>query len=175
MPLKFLVIFFMVSLTSIATAQDDDLFKSSTIPFELKLKTNAVVRYDKVDIIVEDYNNFTYKRKRLVTVFNKGGITHQGTVESYDDHIKIKTLEAKIYDKNGEEIKKFKERDFEDVSAVSGATLYSDDRIKYLDYTPVNYPYTILYEVEIEYNSTAFFPRWNPIGGFYVSVQNSRI
>ncbi len=163
----------LMSLSTVAIAQEDDLLKSSTIPSELRLKSNAVIRYDKTDIEVKAYNKFIYKRKRIVTVFNKNGIRHQGASESYDKNRKIKTLEAKIYNKSGKEIKKFKEKDFEDESAVSGGTLYSDNRVKYLDYTPVNYPYTIVYEVEIEYNSTAFFPSWSPINGFYVSTQNS--
>lgn len=154
-------------------AQEDDLFKSLTIPKELIHKSNAVVRYDKTDIEVKAYNKFIFKRKRIVTVFNEIGISDQGSVESYDKNRKIKFIEARVYDQNGNEIKKFKERDFEDVSAVSGGTLYSDNRVKYLDYTPINYPYTLLYEVEVEYNSTAFFPSWTPINGFYVSTQNS--
>lgn len=154
-------------------AQEDDLFKSSTIPIDLKTKSNAVVRYDKTDIEVKAYNKFIYKRTRLVTVFNEIGISDQGTVQSYNNNQKIKLLEAKVYDQNGKEIKKFKERDFEDVSAVIGGTLYTDNRMKYLDYTPIKYPYTLLYEVEVEYNSTAFFPSWTPINGFYVSTQNS--
>ena len=173
MPFKFLTMLCLMFWSSAAIAQDDDLFKSSTVPLQLHTKSNAVIRYDNVTIEVKAFNKFIYKRKRIVTVFNEGGIRYQGTVESYDEHLKIKSLQAKIFDENGKEIKKFKERDFEDVSAVSGGTLYSDNRVKYLDYTPISYPYTVLYEVEVEYNSTAFFPSWRPIEGFYVSTQNS--
>ncbi|WP_298900233.1 DUF3857 domain-containing protein [uncultured Psychroserpens sp.] len=173
MPFKFLTTLCLMLLSSVVIAQDDDLLKSSTIPLHLYTKSNAVIRYDNVAIEVKAYNKFLYKRKRIVTVFNEEGIRYQGTVESYDEHIKIKSLEARVFDKNGKEIKKFKERDFEDVSAVSGGTLYSDNRVKYLDYTPISYPYTVLYEVEVEYNSTAFFPSWRPIEGFYASTQNS--
>ena len=173
MSYRFLVMLLLMSLSTVAIAQEDDLLISTIIPSELRIKSNAVIRYDKTDIEVKAYNKFIYKRKRIVTVFNESGIGHQGTVQSYDKNRKIKTLEAKIFDKNGKEIKKFKEKDFEDVSAVSGGTLYSDNRVKYLDYTPINYPYTLVYEVEVEYNSTAFFPGWRPISGFYVSTQNS--
>ncbi|WP_431137144.1 DUF3857 domain-containing protein [Psychroserpens mesophilus] len=173
MPYRFFVTFVVLSLATIARAQNEDLFKSSTIPLELKAKSNAVIRYDKTDIEVKAYNKFIYKRKRIVTVLNEGGIHHQGTGESYDKNRKIKSLEARIYDPSGKEIKKFKEKDFEDESAVSGGTLYSDNRVKYLNYTPINYPYTVVYEAEVEYHSTAFFPGWSPINGFYVSTQHS--
>ncbi|MDG5489992.1 DUF3857 domain-containing protein [Psychroserpens sp. SPM9] len=167
-----LLLLFML-LTSITVAQDKDLYKSSSIPLPLKLKSNAVVRYNDVLVEVDAYNRFTLKNKRIVTVFNEIGISDQGAGVSYNKNRIVKTLEARIYDKNGKEIKKFKKNDFEDVSAVSGGTLYSDDRIKYLNYTPTSYPYTIEFEVEVDYKSTAFFPGWKPVEDFYVSTQYS--
>ena len=174
MPLKLYVILFTVLLlfTSV-NAQDEALLKSSTIPIQLRENSNAVVRYDNTIIAINSYNNLTYTNKRIVTVYNENGISDQGSYAFYNENIKIKNLEAKIYDSNGNEIKKFREKDFEDVSAVSGGTLYSDDRQKYLNYTPIDYPYTIVYEVEINYKSTAFVPSWIPIGRFYVSTENS--
>lgn len=162
-----------MSFTIIAPAQDKDVFKTSTIPLVLKIKSNAIIRSNSTIVEVDAYNKFTLTKKRIVTIFNEEGISDQGTVISYDENIKIKSLEARIYDEKGDEIKKFKKNDFEDVSAVSGGTLYSDSRLKYLDYTPIKYPYTVLFETEVEYQSTAFFPSWRPIEGFYVSTENS--
>jgi hypothetical protein len=143
------------------------------VPIELKAKANAVVRYDNTLIQVNDFNNFSYTNKRIVTVYNDAGISDQGTVIGYDENRKIKNLSAKIYNSDGEEIKKLKEKDFLDVSAVSGGTLYSDNRVKYLNYTPIGYPYTIVFEVEIDFRSTAFVPSWRPIRGYYVSTEHS--
>ncbi len=154
-------------------AQNDDLLKATTIPLELMIKSNAVVRFDNSNIEVKAHDRYIYNRKRIVTVFNEKGISDQGTYVFYDSYVKINTLEARIYNKNGNEIKKFKKNDFEDASAVSGGTLYSDDRVKYLDYTPISYPYTIVFELEVDYRSTAFFPQWRPLEGFYVSTENS--
>ena len=154
-------------------AQQDDLYLASTIPLELRSKSNAVVRYNKMHIEVKAYDNLTYKNTRIVTVFNEVGISDQGAVEMYNENRQIKTLEARIYNSEGKEIKKFRKNDFEDVSAVDGGTLYSDNRIKYLNYTPTQYPYTIKYEVEMQYKSTAFLPSWRPIEGYYVSTENS--
>ena len=60
---------------------------------------------------------------------------------------------------SGKEIKKIKRKDFKDQSAVSGSTLFSDNRVLYLDYTPISYPFTIVYTSEIETSSTAFIPQ----------------
>nr|WP_321225341.1 DUF3857 domain-containing protein [uncultured Psychroserpens sp.] len=164
---------FAILISPFVNAQDENLLKSSTVPLQLRIKANAVVRYDNTLIEVKAYNNFLYSNKRIVTVYNENGISDQGTVVGYDENRKIKTLEARIYNSNGEEIKKFKEKDFEDVSAVSGGTLYSENRLKYLNYTPINYPYTIVFETEVEFRSTAFVPSWRPLRGFYVSTENS--
>jgi hypothetical protein len=125
------VMILLVLLSSGAIAQDDDVYKINTIPLQLKIKSNAVIRFNDVVVEVNAYNRFTLKNKRIVTVFNEQGISDQGTVVSYNKNRIIKTLEARIYDENGEQIKKFKKNDFDDVSAVSGGTLYSDNRVKY--------------------------------------------
>ncbi len=153
--------------------QDEDLLKASTIPLELKVNANAVVRYDNIDIDVKAFNKMIYTNKRAITIFNSSGDSKHGAVMGYSKNISIKKMEAKIYNANGDEIKKIRKNDFQDVSAVDGGTLYSDDRVKYLDYTPINYPYTVTFEIEVEYHTTAFLPGWRPIEGFYTSTQNA--
>jgi len=154
-------------------AQNQDVLKAHTIPDELSANANAVVRYDNIDINIKAYNKMIYTNKRAVTILNSNGDSKKGTFLGYDEHINIKKMEARIYDSGGEEIKKIRKNDFEDVSAVSGGTLYSDSRVKYLNYTPTDYPYTVVFEAEVEYNSTAFLPGWRPIEGFYTSTENA--
>lgn len=154
-------------------AQEDSLFNVHSIPLDLKVKANAVVRFDQIQIDVIDYNKIVYTNKRVVTILNKEGDYKIGAFHHYDENINIQNIEARVFNANGNEIKKFRKNDFKDVSAVPGGTLYSDSRVKYLDYTPINYPYTILFEAKVIYNSTAFIPSWLPIEGFYISSENS--
>ena len=112
-------------------------------------------------------------KKRITTVFNKYGNRHINAGEGYDDNSEIEKIEAYIFDASGEEIKKIKERDFTDASAVSQISIYEDNRVKYLKYIPIKYPYTVEYTSEVVYKNTAFFPDWRPIDGYYVSVQHS--
>ncbi|MCX7551782.1 DUF3857 domain-containing protein [Xanthomarina sp. F2636L] len=154
-------------------AQDDYLLHVNSIPLELRVKSNAVVRFNDVQINIIAYNKVVYTNKRIITVLNKEGDYKVDAYHHYDENINIQNLEARVFNSNGKEIKKFKKNDFKDVSAVSGGTLYSDSRVKYLDYTPINYPYTILFETKVIYNSTAFIPSWLPIEGFYVSSENN--
>ncbi|WP_179344147.1 DUF3857 domain-containing protein [Winogradskyella ursingii] len=170
-PSRVLCLLFLFQIFSFA--QTDNDYISSKTPFELIPKANAVVRYEKQVVEVSAYNRMHVTTKRVVTVFNKYGERHHDAFEHYNNNIKIKDLEVRIFDASGQEIKKVKSRDFNDESAVSGGTLYSDFRVKYLDYTPVNYPYTIEFYSEVEQRSTAFVPEWNPIDSYYLSVQHS--
>lgn len=163
----------MVVAISITNAQDEDKLLSLTIPSELQKDANAVVRYESDVITIEDYNKFKVSSKRIVTVFNEYGNAKHGAYMHYDNSQVIKLLEARIYDAFGKEIKKIKKKDFVDESSVSGGTLYSDSRIKYLDYTPVKYPYTVVFESEIELKSTAHVPSWIPLSSNFTSVEYS--
>lgn len=165
------ILFFAFSF--LLLGQTEEIYNSLSIPEELREKSNAVLRYEKQTIEILDYDKIEITTKRIVTVYNKYGNRHTNAVEGYDDNTDIKYMEAFIYDAKGEEIKKFKERDFIDESAVSEISIYEDDRVKYLKYIPINYPYTIEYNSKISYSNSAFFPKWQPIDDYYLSVQYS--
>ncbi|RAJ22519.1 transglutaminase-like putative cysteine protease [Gelidibacter algens] len=167
-------LFFVLVFPLICLSQEENLVTSHTIPSALLENANAVVRLDDIHIEVESYNKMVYTNKRIVTILNSSGNSKVGTSMGYDENVSIKKMEAKIYNSSGEEIKKFKKNDFEDVSAVDGGTLYSDSRVKYMRYTPTDYPYTVVFETEVEYGYTAYIPRWKPIEGYYISTETSR-
>ncbi|MFD2542387.1 DUF3857 domain-containing protein [Lacinutrix gracilariae] len=167
-----LVLFLFISFFA-TQAQDESLFNSTTVPLSLRVNANAVVRSDLIHIEIKDYDAMVYTNKRIITIFNKEGDSKQGAYQYYDKNTNIKNLQARIYNAHGEEIKKFREKDFLDVSAVSGGTLFSDNRVKYLNYTPTSYPYTMMFDVEVVYKSTAYIPSWRPIEGFYTSTENA--
>jgi Domain of Unknown Function with PDB structure (DUF3857)/Domain of Unknown Function with PDB structure (DUF3858) len=158
-------------LTTLTVFSQNELYSALTIPKELKENANAVVRYDDIDIIIKASNKMVFNNKRIVTILNSSGNSKLGTSIGYDDNTSIKKLEARIYNQFGKEIKRIKKNNFVDVSAVDGGTLYSDSRVKYLNYTPIDYPYTVAFEAQVEYNSTAFVPGWRPIEGYYISTQ----
>ena len=148
-------------------------YSSFLIPAELKEDANAVVRNSVIEIAIEDVDKMTVSKREVVTVLNKLGISDARIAESYDNDTKITKLSAVIYDAFGNQIKKYKERDFLDVSAVSGGTLYSDSRVKYVNYTPITYPYTLVFKSEYKTATTGFIPWWFPVNGYYVSVEKS--
>ncbi|WP_223266493.1 DUF3857 domain-containing protein [Gelidibacter gilvus] len=172
--IKIYRLIFVLVFPILCFAQEDKLLNSQTIPSTLRENANAVVRWDDSQIEVKAPNKMVHTNKRIVTILNSSGNSKVNAYLGYDKGISIKKMEARIFDAQGKEIKKIKRNDFEDVSAVDGGTLYSDSRVKYLRYTPIDYPYTVLFETEVEYSYTAYIRRWKPIEGFATSTENSR-
>jgi hypothetical protein len=159
-------------VVQVALSQEE-LFTSSTIPDPLKVNANAVIRKNDVTITVESYDEFEVITDRIVTVLNKKGLGDIKAGESYNDDTEIEKIEATIYDASGEKIERFKSKEFKDVSGVPNGTLYSDNRVMYLDYTPRSYPFTVHFTSKVVYSSTAFLPGWKPLEYFYASTENA--
>ncbi len=156
-------------------SQSSEVYNALTVPEALQKKANAVVRYDHKHIIINDYNDMTLIKKRIVTVYNENGNSHAKTWEYYNEDTKIKKIETRVFDKFGIEIKKIKKNDFTDESAVSGGTIYSDDRVKSYTYKPINYPYTIEFVSETHYKSTSYIPIWMPLDDYFLGVEYSEL
>ena len=167
-------IYLLFLLSSLLTFSQDHLYSSLTIPDNLKQSANAVIRLNKTQVSLKSFNEMYVKEKRIITILNKQGNRNIDAHLYYDNNIKIKSLQVLVYDAYGEEIKKIKIRDFKDESAVYGGTLYSDSRVKYLEYTPISYPYTIEFICETISKNTAFIPPFRPLSDYYVSAETCR-
>ncbi|MGJ8733495.1 MAG: DUF3857 domain-containing protein [Cellulophaga sp.] len=168
----FFILFLCIQLTE---AQETN-YQSLLINSNLTKNANAVVRLDQMDIHISSKTKMSIKLRRIVTVLNKygNGATHASV--GYDLDRKVVSVQALVYNQFGKQIGKFKEKDFKDVSAVSGSTLYSDSRIKYLDYTPIAYPYTMEFTYEYTNSNTGeLIPTWYFLDSFYLSTEKSSI
>jgi hypothetical protein len=172
MKIKALFTAFFILSTFFIQAQNTE-YNLLRIADSLKENANAVVRLNKMDITISSQRNMNIKTKRVVTVFNEKGLGEIEATEYYSKTSSVKNVEAAVFDGLGNELKKIKRKNFKDHSAVSGSTLFSDDRVVYLDYTPTQYPFTIIYESEVESSNTAFIPQWYPLGDYFVSVEKS--
>jgi len=174
MPTKLILLFCCVfASTTSAKAQDKSMYQSLLIPSELKENANAIIRLNETQVHLTSSSEMVVRVRRIITVLNSNGNKHVDAFVHYDDGLDINALEVLVYDAFGKEIKKIRKRDFKDVSAVSGGTLYSDSRVKYLDYTAINYPYTIEFTYETETNNTAFIPWFYPLQDYNLSIQKS--
>lgn len=154
-------------------SQGQTNYSISNLPLQLTEQSNSVIRSHDVHLEIEDYNDINLRENRVLTVLNENGLSSLDLYAYYDKSTKIKTLKATVYNALGQEIKEFKERDFTDVSAVSGGTLYRDDRLKYLEYKPVSYPVTIRFEKETKSSNTAFLQSFRPYTNYNQSVESA--
>lgn len=171
MRLKFIFSISLILISCLSFSQEKLI--ALTISPELKKNSDAVVRSNITQIDIESANKIIIKKHRIVTVYNKSGQSKVNGAVYYDKSVNIKELEAKIYNVLGQEIKKFKKKDFKDVSVADGFSIFNDNRAKYFDYTPVNYPYTVEFTVETITENSAFIPRWFPLESYFVSTEFS--
>ncbi len=169
-----LTILLITFFTFVATAQKIK-FPVIQIADSLSTNSNAVVRLYHQEISISSQRKMIVTTNRIVTVLNKNGLSAVGAITGYDKSSSLNAIEAIIYDAFGNEIKKVRKKDFIDESAVSGGTLFSDSRLVYLDYTPINYPFTVNFTCEIQTSNTALIPKWIPITDYHVSIEKSSL
>lgn len=142
-----------------------------TIPDSLKQNANAVVRSNQLNINIASQKSMTFKSIKIITVLNELGLNSLDLMEYYDKNSRITKIEATAYDQFGKELKSYKRKDFKDTSVADGVSIFNDNRALYLDYTPITYPFTMVFESEIETANTAFIPSWTPLDGYLISTQ----
>ena len=148
-------------------------YPTTLIPDSLKINANAVIRLDQTDIAIASQRSMNIKHKQVVTIYNEKGNNAVNAIENYDRKTTVESISATVFDSFGNEIKKIKRKDFRDQSVVDGSTMFSDNRMIYLSYIPTQYPYTIIYESEVQSSNTAFIPTWEPLRDYYVSVEKA--
>lgn len=169
--MKFLLYSVFLFLFSTTIFSQKKEYAAILIPDSLKINANAVVRLDQTDISIKSQDEMIIHSKRVVTVLNEKGMNAIQAIESYSKRRNIKSIEAMVYNAAGDELKKYRKKDFKDQSVFDGISIAVDDRLMYLDYTPTIYPFTIVFESEIQTSNTAFIPTWMPIRVFYLSVE----
>lgn len=168
--MKQTLLFSTFLISSFSFAQN---YAVDQIPADLIKDAYAVVRKNEEKIELLKVDELKYTEDVVVTVLSKAGDNYVGAQANYDPNTKIDLFEATLYDANGKEIKKFKTKDFGDQSYVTGGQMYTDDRVKYLNYTPTNYPYTIHYKIITTNKNTLWIPRWSPILAANLSIEKS--
>jgi hypothetical protein len=166
-----LVILSFLSVAYVSLAAQE--YAVAKIPQHLLKGADAVLRLEELRFEVINTGKAVYKNHYVITILNENGDHWAAFSEYYDKHRKIGDVEGVLYDATGRQIKKMKNKDMKDMSGVSDGTLMDDTRYKLHNFYYRVYPYTVEYSVEINFNSTLFFPMWSPQGSERLSVQQS--
>lgn len=145
----------------------------SEIPKNLIEGASVVKRNESLVVEIYDEAQATVRRKYAYTILSPAGDDAAGFDEYYDRLHEIRSLEGRLYDANGKEIRRLKSRDVSDLSGVSQSDLMNDYRIKSHNFHYSEYPYTVEYEFEIKYKSMLSLPGWAPRDDYDLSVQQS--
>lgn len=133
-------------------------YRGDDIPAELLENADAVMRLDAMDINFLAGDRMDHTATTVVTVLNAKGDRYANTRLHYDSSQKIKKLEAIIHDAAGNQIAELKRKDFKDVAAVDGFSLYIDHRLLYHEYVPTRYPCTMTFTYRVETADTGTLP-----------------
>lgn len=149
----------------------DPKYPVSEIPEELKKGMYAVVRDSKTEIKITSKSKMVWYEYKAITIFNVKANRNAEEVIFYDKLSKVNYFKGTVYDAQGNVIKKLKGNEIEDQSAVSGFSLYEDDRVKIADLRQGQFPYTVEFEFEKEYNFLFFIPSFSLYDDDEISIQ----
>ncbi|EDM38167.1 hypothetical protein PBAL39_01092 [Pedobacter sp. BAL39] len=149
----------LCSLSSL-TAQEN--YAIDQLPATLKSRATAVLRQEETTVDMKSPELVITTVKKAITVLNKNGDVHGALSIYYDKSRSVQRIKGSIYNAFGGLISKISMSNFSDESAVSNGTLYADNRIKSFSPVVQDYPYTIVYEVEIRDKQNLILPTWNP-------------
>jgi len=93
-------------------------YSVENIPSALKEDANSVVQNETVTIEITNTKKLKITNEIVISVLNKNGKSHLKPYVHFNKSTKIKSVEAIIYDKDGEEVEKFRRKDFIDLSAI---------------------------------------------------------
>ncbi len=161
---------FFSPLSVLATEGD---YAASKIPQPLLTNAHAVKRFERYEYEVISYTKARYYKKEAFTILDESGEKFAAFHVFYDKLRSVKSIEGKLFDQNGKEIKSLKSKDIKDYSAISDFSLVEDGRVKVHNFYHKVFPYTVEYEVVVEYNNTCLFPDWFPQTAEQYSVEEA--
>ena len=170
--IKFLLTFFALFMIVVSRAQDI-VYPINEIPVNLLKNSKAVVRDMDLRLEILSDKKAIVKYKKAVTILNDNGIRNSYFVEFYDKFRKIKNLSGIVYNSEGKKVKTLKGDDIIDFTAISGYSVYEDNRLKAINPEYRAFPFTVEYIYEMELNTLLQLPEWIVYEDYNVSVKSS--
>lgn len=168
---RFIFSLILLSLCIIISAKEL-MYPVSEIPAALLQNAHTVMRVYKQEVEIKSEKSAIVSVTEVRTILNKNGEDNAYFSETYDPMNKISNVRGKVYNELGKQIKSLGGDDVIDHSAISGFSLYEDNRVKYIDPKTLTYPFTVEYTYDIDLKHTLFLPVWSH-GSENTSYENS--
>jgi hypothetical protein len=173
MTLKLLVFSaILLSITSVLTGKES-FYPAAAINPALTKNAWAVCREYKQEFELRDYGQAVERVHMVITVLEKKGDDYGTLVLDYDKSKKVTSLTGRSYNALGMPNLKLKNNAIQDVNYTSEGAIYDDDRLKIANFSSNDYPYTIEYNYIIEYSGLIYYPEWQPLDKYRLSVEKS--
>lgn len=163
----------LLLITSSVISAKEIKYSVADIPKSLKENARSVVRNEEILLNVKSISKASVDVTYAITILNKNGLKDANFTEFYDKFSKISGIRARVFDENGEQIKKVPLDEILDYSAISGFSTYEDNRVKFIDPKVRNYPFTVEYTYEKSWDGCFSYPSWSPQSKYNVSVEKS--
>jgi transglutaminase-like putative cysteine protease len=127
----------------------------------LKSDHSVVQKYD-AELEINSTEKATFHVLKVITVLNSDARDAGKLMLPYGGFQDIGQVEGALYSSDGNLIRRLDENDGMDFSLSSGYTLYEDTRIKMYELYYSRYPYTVVYDYEVEYSGLLNLPTFYP-------------
>ena len=165
-------VFFSLMVVFWGLWSDGQNYKVSAIPEALSTGADAVVRTDNGEFEILSIDKAQYSIHYAVTILNERANREAKLVMGYDKLSNLTEIEINVYDALGKRIRKVRPSEINDRSAYSG-NLFDDSRIKHIDVSQNDFPYTVEYKYKKKYKFLYSIPPWFFAGGEDKSVMSS--
>ncbi len=162
--------FAVVSLWSFA--QD---YAVASIPENLLVNANAVIREHSEDYILKSVNEMTVKKNHVVTIMSAAGDRYSTIFIPYNPTTKVNNIKVEMLDGAGKVIKTFAKKDFSDYTNNPSAGLYTDDRILVLRTISTKYPFTLKTSYETNTSNTIYLSSFSPMNSYNVALEKTNL
>jgi hypothetical protein len=147
------------AVTFVAKAQD---YNVSLIPDSLREHANVVKRFEEVHVIIKDIDKLVIRHRYAITILNEAGSKYSYYYNDYGSLVDLSDISGNLYDASGKKLKSVKKKDIGDYSYDDQMSLVTDKRFKEHDFYYTNYPYTVEYEDEQNYDGIRAVDPWIP-------------
>lgn len=151
--MKSIILGFLFTVSTLS-AQD-------IVPFLLEKESHSILKKSQTSLEIFDHKNFITRKNYTIIIKNKFAEDLKNIFIYYNNFRKVKSANVIIRDMDGNEIEKYKLKDFDD--RVSGfSNIDSDGRIKLLRPPIASYPFEMEVTYEIHHTASLFYDFWQP-------------
>lgn len=168
------LLFFIAAFFTVVMLHAQD-YNVMLIPDSLKEQANVIERLDEKHVIIKGIDKAIIRHKYAITILNEAGRKFSAYSNGYSKLIDLHDIDGNLYDAAGKKLKNVKRKDIGDYSYDDQMSLATDARFKAHNFYYTQYPYTIEYEDEEEYNGIFNLPEWTTQPDENFAVQSSRL